>query len=42
MIKLMGKEPIYTGEWKNDKAHGKGAYIHSDGAKYDGMWYEDK
>jgi hypothetical protein len=30
------------GDWKDDKANGKGRYIHSDGAKYDGEWYEDK
>jgi len=23
---------VYEGYWKNDKAHGKGKYIHMDGA----------
>jgi hypothetical protein len=26
----------------NDKAHGYGTYIHTDGAKYEGYWKEDK
>ena len=26
----------------NDKAHGKGKYVHTDGAIYDGEWFEDK
>jgi hypothetical protein len=31
----------YEGEWKDDKAHGKGIYYHNDGARYEGEWYED-
>lgn len=27
---------VYDGEWKNDKANGKGTYIHVNGAKYEG------
>jgi len=27
---------IYEGEWFNDMANGKGNYIHSGGAKYEG------
>lgn len=29
---------MYEGEWVGDKAHGKGEYVHSDGAKYQGEW----
>lgn len=27
---------VYEGDWKNDKAHGYGKYIHMDGAQYIG------
>lgn len=27
---------VYDGEWKNDKANGKGTYVHVNGAKYEG------
>ena len=30
------------GEWKDDRAHGKGVYFHTDGAKYEGEWVEDQ
>ena len=33
---------MYEGEWKSDKAHGKGKYTHMDGAVYEGDWLEDK
>ena len=33
---------IYNGNWKDDKAHGFGAYINQDGSKYNGNWKEDK
>jgi len=41
---------VYDGEWKNDKANGKGTYIHVNGAKYEGevslfiyfKWENDK
>ena len=33
---------IIKGEWLNDKAHGKGMYNHTDGAIYNGSWFEDK
>ena len=33
---------VYSGEWKEDKAHGKGRYIHMDGAEYRGDWVDDK
>jgi len=26
----------------NDKAHGKGKYMHMDGAEYEGDWVDDK
>ena len=40
---------IYDGQWLNDMANGKGAYIHSGkfhyntigGAKYEGDWKDD-
>ena len=40
----------YDGEWKNDKANGKGTYVHVNGAKYEGdvnqyfifKWENDK
>jgi hypothetical protein len=32
---------VYTGEWKDDKAHGRGIYLHKDGSKYTGEWFED-
>jgi hypothetical protein len=33
---------MYEGYWKDNKAHGHGRLIHSDGDVYDGMWAEDK
>ena len=33
---------IYEGEWIDDKANGKGIYIHAQGGKYEGEWREDK
>jgi hypothetical protein len=33
---------VYEGEWKDDKAHGYGKYMHTDGAQYEGYWKEDK
>ena len=30
------------GDWKDDKAHGKGTYYHTDGALYLGDWSEDQ
>jgi len=42
---LMVFEPIslfnYLGQWKEDKAHGYGVYIHVNGAKYEGQWKDD-
>ena len=32
----------YKGEWKDDKAHGRGVYTHVDGSRYEGEWLEDK
>lgn len=32
----------FEGYWFNDKAHGKGIYIHKDGATYEGDWDKDK
>ena len=33
---------IYNGEWKKDKAHGKGTYTSQSGAKYIGRWKKGK
>ena len=34
---------IYSGQWLNDKSHGKGAYYHANsGAIYEGNWISDK
>lgn len=32
----------FQGEWKNNKAHGKGKFFHIDGDIFDGEWLEDK
>ena len=40
--KLILDGDVFEGGWLNDKAHGKGVYIHRDGASYTGEWYEDK
>lgn len=32
---------MYEGEWLDDKAHGKGVYLHKDGSSYTGEWFED-
>lgn len=29
------------GEWKEDKANGRGKYIHKNGSIYDGEWKDD-
>jgi hypothetical protein len=28
--------------WEKDRAHGFGIYYHTDGAKYEGDWFEDQ
>lgn len=33
---IHSKGDVYEGEWVNDKAHGKGVYMHQDGATYQG------
>lgn len=33
---------VYEGEWRNDKANGKGMLINSDGIVYEGEWKDDK
>lgn len=33
---------MYEGDWVNDLTHGKGLYVHEDGAQYEGEWQEDK
>ena len=33
---------VYEGEWKDDKANGKGTYTHANGARYQGDWRDDK
>ena len=32
----------YDGEWADDKANGKGEYMHFDGANYMGAWLDDR
>ena len=32
----------YTGEWKDNKMHGKGIFTWKDGRKYDGEYVDDK
>jgi hypothetical protein len=32
----------YEGEWKNNKAHGKGKFFHVDGDIFEGEWQLDK
>jgi hypothetical protein len=32
---------IYEGDWKDDKADGKGLFIDTNGAKYEGDWVDD-
>ena len=29
---------VYTGQWKDDMAHGKGKMVYKDGSVYDGEW----
>jgi len=38
----MKNEAKYVGNWKNDKACGKGKLIQSDGDVYEGDWFNDK
>ncbi len=33
---------ILLGEWRMNKAHGKGKFIHVDGDLYEGEWIDDK
>ncbi len=32
----------YEGEWRNNKANGKGKFWHADGDVYEGEWKDDK
>ena len=32
----------YEGEWRRNKAHGKGKFWHVDGDVFDGEWKDDK
>ena len=32
----------YEGDWKNDRANGKGKLIHANGDIYEGEWSDDK
>jgi len=32
----------YEGEWRDNKANGKGKFWHADGDIYDGEWFDDK
>ena len=31
----------YSGQWKNDRMHGSGAYTYANGNTYTGEWKED-
>jgi len=33
---------MFIGYWKNNKAHGRGKFIHSDEDVYEGEWKNDK
>jgi hypothetical protein len=33
---------MYIGEWRENRAHGRGKFIHVDGDIYDGFWANDK
>jgi len=37
-----GRETKYAGDWKDDKRHGYGTYIWSNGSLYSGEWVDDK
>lgn len=32
---------VYEGEWVDDKAHGFGTFVDTEGAKYTGEWVND-
>ena len=32
----------YDGEWNNDKAQGKGRFVHADGDVYEGEWKDNE
>ena len=34
--------PYKIGEWKDNRAHGQGKFIHVDGDIYEGKWINDK
>ena len=40
MIKPSGE--VYSGNWKNSKAHGYGEYSQLNGNRYVGYWQDDK
>lgn len=42
MNKLIIDGAKYDGEWKNNMAHGKGRFYHTDGDIYFGEWKFDK
>ena len=40
---LDDEDPLkYKGEWKDDKAHGKGSFQDIKGGKYKGDWKEEE
>ncbi len=41
MVKCNFFKNRYTGNWKNDKKHGKGVYELPNGEKYEGHYEED-
>lgn len=38
---MHGVGDVYDGEWIDDKANGKGMYIHMDESTYIGDWIDD-
>ena len=41
-VSNLADDSLYEVQWKDDKSHGYGVYLHSDGAQYQGEWKEDK
>ncbi len=31
----------YTGDWYEDRRHGRGAFFYTNGDRYDGYWVND-
>ena len=41
-LKLICFSPTNLGQWKDDKAHGKGKFVHTDGDVYEGEWQNNR